>query len=177
MPIHGFSCYGSLVSQLVFLIPHIRCTFAKSCSASSEVLRSSFPWDFSEILTVSLKRVFCPPLDRSLSSTSPQNMILGSLWSGIQTCPAHRVCECINRVSVLGIPTLLRTTVSGILPCHLMFMTFMRQTVWKWLRFFAERLHPFHVFACMQLHWKHYYPVHFQFCLQTYAASMPNIWI
>lgn len=53
---------------------------------------------------------------------------------------AHRHHFCtplISEVSKLEILSLLITAVSGVLSCHLLFNTFLRQIVYKWLSFFA----------------------------------------
>ena len=44
-----------------------------------------------------------------------------------------------KRVCTLCIPALIRTSVSGILSCHLIFRSFLRQLVWKWFSLLACR--------------------------------------
>lgn len=53
---------------------------------------------------------------------------------------AHRLHFCtplISELSKLEISSLLITAVSWVLSCHLLFNTFLRQIVYKWLSFFA----------------------------------------
>ena len=54
-------------------------------------------------------------------------------------CPVHLSCASFNRVCTLCIFAFFRTSVSGILSCHLIFRSFLRQLRWKWLSFLAWR--------------------------------------
>ena len=54
--------------------------------------------------------------------------------------PVHLSCASFNRVCTLCIFAFFRTSVSGILSCHLIFRSFLRQLLrWKWLSFLAWR--------------------------------------
>ena len=55
------------------------------------------------------------------------------------TWPVHLSCAGFNRVCTLCIFAFFRTSVSGILSCHLIFRSFLRQLKWKWLSFLAWR--------------------------------------
>ena len=55
------------------------------------------------------------------------------------TWPVHLSCASFNRVCTLCIFAFFRTSVSGILSCHLIFRIFIRQLRWKWLSFLAWR--------------------------------------
>ena len=57
--------------------------------------------------------------------------------SGNMGC--HLNCGNFRRVCTLCIPALFRTSVSGILSCHLIFRSFLRQLVWKWFSLLACR--------------------------------------
>ena len=59
---------------------------------------------------------------------------------GFEGVPVHLNCANFRRVCILCIPALFRTSVSGILSCHLIFRSFLRQFVWKWLSFFGMPL-------------------------------------
>ena len=51
------------------------------------------------------------------------------------TWPVHLNCANFRRECTLCIPAHFRTSVSGILSCHLIFRSFLRQLVWKWFIF------------------------------------------
>ena len=62
----------------------------------------------------------------------------GKCSSGILVIwPVHLNCANFRRVRTLCIPALFRTSVSGILSCHLIFRSFLRQLVWKWFSLLA----------------------------------------
>ena len=62
------------------------------------------------------------------------------------TWPVHLSCASFNRVCTLCIFAFFRTSVSGILSCHLNFRSFLRQLRWKWLSFLACRWYTVQVF-------------------------------
>ena len=67
-------------------------------------------------------------------------IFFGKRLSGILvTWPVHLNCANFRRVCILCIPVLFRTFVSGILSCHLIFRSFLRQFVWKWFSLLACR--------------------------------------
>ena len=86
----------------------------------------------------------------SLRFLSASQILFSSNWeapllmrqrsSGILvTWPVHLSCVSFNRVCTLCIFAFFRTSVSGILSCHLIFRSFLRQLRWKWLSFLAWR--------------------------------------
>ena len=106
--------------------------FVRSCAICSHgsvgMLKS-----LREALRVSLYRFFWPPWERFPICSSPQRTFFGKRSSGILvTWPVHLNCASFRTVCTLCIPALFRTSVSGILSCHLIFRSFLRQLVWKW---------------------------------------------
>ena len=92
-----------------------------------------------EALKVSLYRFFCPPWERLLISSSPR-IFFGKRSLGILvTWLVHLKCSSFRRVCTRYTPDLFRTSVSGILYCHLIFKSFLRQHVWKWFSLLACR--------------------------------------
>ena len=68
------------------------------------------------------------------------------------TWPVHLSCASFNRVCTLCIFAFFRTSVSGILSCHLIFRSFLRQLRWKWLSFLAWRWYTVQVsHACKRV--------------------------
>ena len=59
------------------------------------------------------------------------------------TWPVYLSCASYNRVCKLCIFAFFRTSVSGILSCHLIFRSFLRQLRWKWLSFLAWRWYAY----------------------------------
>ena len=55
------------------------------------------------------------------------------------TWPVHLSCASFNRIYTLCIFAFVRTSVSGILSCHLIFRSFLRQLRWKWSSFLVWR--------------------------------------
>ena len=109
--------------------------FVRSCAICSHdslgMLKS-----LREVLSVSLYRFFWPPWERFPICSSPQRIFFGKRSSGILvTWPVHLNCANFRRVCTLCIPALFRPSVSGILSCHLIVRSFLRQLVWKWLVF------------------------------------------
>ena len=87
---------------------------------------------FREAFRVSLKRFFGPPRARFPCWSSPKSRFFGIRWSAIRaTCPAQLSCDCIKMVWMLGRLARVRTSVSGILSCHCMPMSFRSRVVWK----------------------------------------------
>ena len=69
-----------------------------------------------------------------LGCAFPPEALCGSHLSGsIVVWTAHLSCASFKIVYTLCIPALFRTSVSGILSCHLIFRSFLRQLKWKWL--------------------------------------------
>ena len=56
------------------------------------------------------------------------------------TWPVHLSCARFKRVCTLCIPTLFRTSVNGILSCHLIFRSFLRQLKWRMVKPFGMAL-------------------------------------
>ena len=54
--------------------------------------------------------------------------------SGKMACPYY-----FRRVCILRVPALFKTSVSGILSCHFIFRSFLRQLLWKWFSLLACR--------------------------------------
>ena len=80
-----------------------------------------------------------------------QRIFFGKCSSGILvTWPVHLNCASFRRVCTLLIPALFRTSVSGILSCHLIFKSFLRQLVWKWFSLFGVPLVNCPRFAWLQ---------------------------
>ena len=63
----------------------------------------------------------------------------GFSLANVVTWHVHLNCANFRRVCILCIPALFRTSVSGILSCHLIFRSFLRQLVWKWFSLLACR--------------------------------------
>ena len=108
------------------------CHFVRSCAICSHdsvgMLKS-----LREDLRVSLYRFFWPPWEHFPTWSSLQRSFLGKCSSGIVVIwPVHLYCANFRRVCTLCSPALFRTSVSGILSCHLIFRSFLRQRVWKW---------------------------------------------
>ena len=58
----------------------------------------------------------------------------------------HPNCAHFRRVCTLFIPALFRTSLPGILSCHLIFRSFLRQLLWKWFFWLAVgKLSKFHM--------------------------------
>ena len=75
-----------------------------------------------------LYRFFWSPWERLLISSSPWRIFFGKrLLCILVTWPVHLNCASFRRVCTLCIPALFRTSVSGILSCHLIFKHFLRQ--------------------------------------------------
>ena len=69
----------------------------------------------------------------------------GRRSSGIRvTWPAHLTWAFCSRVWMLGMPARVRTSVSGIMSCHLMLKIICKHFAWKWLSFLAWRLYTVH---------------------------------
>ena len=115
------------------------CHFARSCAIctpdSVSMLKS-----LREALRVSLYRFFWPPWERFHTCSSPERIFLGNRSSGILvTRPVYLNCDNVRRVYTLCISALFRTSVFGILSCHLIFRSLLRHFVWKWFSLLACR--------------------------------------
>ena len=111
--------------------------FVRSCAICSHdslgMLKS-----LRKALRVSLYRFFWLPWERFPTWSSPKRHFFGKRSSGILvTWPVHLNCANFRRVCILCIPALFRTSVSGILSCHLIFRSFLWQLVWKWFSLLA----------------------------------------
>ena len=81
-----------------------------------------------EICRQSLRHLFCPSTVRLPCHNSLNNICFGSRLSGIlKTCPAHLACAFCWRVKTLGMSARSRTSMSGILSCHLIRRSLRRQ--------------------------------------------------
>ena len=115
------------------------CHFVRSCAIcphdSVGMLKS-----LREALRVSLYRFFWPSWERFPICGSPWRIFFAKRSAGILvTWPVHLNCANFRRVCTLCIPALFRSSVSGILSCHLIFRSFLRQLVWKWFSLLACR--------------------------------------
>ena len=84
-----------------------------------------------EALRVFLYHSFWPPWERLPISSS--RILFRKHSSGtLVIWLVHLNCASLRRVCTFCIPALFRTSVSGILSCHLISKSFLRQLVWKW---------------------------------------------
>ena len=86
------------------------------------------------------------------------------------TWPVHLSCASFNRVCTLCIFAFFRTSVSGILSCHLIFRSFLRQLRWKWLSFLAWRWYTVQVSG-----WQNNSLVDFQLSIKSDSILFPDI--
>ena len=84
--------------------------------------------------------------------------------------PVHLSCASFNRVCTLCIFAFFRTSVSGILSCHLIFRSFLRQLRWKWLSFLAWRWYTVQVSHA----WQYNGLVDFQLSIKSDSISFPD---
>ena len=112
--------FASFSPAPLLMRPH---HFVRSCAICSHnhdsvgMLKS-----LRETLRVSLYRFFWPPWERFPTCSSPRRIFFGKRSSGILvTWPVYLNCANFRRVCTLCIPALFRTSVSGILSCHLIF--------------------------------------------------------
>ena len=90
------------------------------------------------------------------------------------TWPVHLSCASFNRVCTLCIFAFFRTSVSGILSCHLIFRIFLRQLRWKWLSFLALRWYTVQVSHALES-WQYNSLVDFQLSIKSDSISFPDI--
>ena len=109
-----------LVYVLGYLLP---------CStADIEGLEQSFEYIFEALFWLSWKRLPSP--------SSPYHSPFGSRWFRMRTtCPAQRSCNCIKIARMLGRRARVSTSVTGLLSCHVLPGSFLKQVVWKWFIF------------------------------------------
>ena len=72
-------------------------------------------------------------------SAFPSEVFYRIFFCSRSSWQVHFSCTNFGRVCILGIPAHFRTSVSGILSCHLFFSSLLRQFVWKWLRLSERR--------------------------------------
>ena len=99
------------------------------------ILCNLFPNDpvgMLKSLRVSLYRFFRPPWPRFPTCSSPWRIFFGKCSSGILvTLLVCLFCANFRTVCTLCNPEFFRTSMPGILSCHLIFRSFLRQLVWK----------------------------------------------
>ena len=94
-----------------------------------------------EALRVSLYRFFWPPWECFPICSAVMKRFFGKRSTGILvTWPVHLNCASFRRVFTVCIFAFVRTSVFGILSCHLIFRSFLRQLVWKCFSTLACRL-------------------------------------
>ena len=110
------------------------------------ILCNLFPWLcwYVEIFKGGFEGVLVSLLLTTMGAFSYLKFSIESFFgkrsSGILvTWPVHIKCANFRRVCTLCIPALFRTSVSGILSCHLIFRSFLRQLEWKWFSLLACR--------------------------------------
>ena len=124
---------------------------------------------------MSLYRFFWPPCERFTSCCSAYNTFLGSRSSGILiTWPVHLSCASFKTVCILCIPAFFRTSVSGILSCHLIFNSFLKQLKWKRLSLCMTLVYCPGL-TCIQEGWQYHSLVDFQLGVKLEYISLPDI--
>ena len=76
---------------------------------------------------------------------------------------------------MLSIPAFFRTSVSGILSCHLIFNSFLKQLKWKWLKSLCMMLVHCLGLTCSQKGLQYHSHVDFQLGVKLDSISLPDI--
>ena len=112
---------SEMVAPRVTLLRHLR----RSYDVTLSQLLGSMLTLLTEAFSVSLKRYFGPPSEHFSVRSSPQRILYAFLWH----------TDHMTDPSQLVMFALVRTSVSGILSCHLIFIDFLRRLMRKWLSF------------------------------------------
>ena len=108
------------------------CQLGRSRVCDSQLM--SMLRSFIEAFRLSIRYFFCPTMVCFLWYNSPYRSYFGSLLSGILIMgPAPLSCTFWSRVKTPDMTGLSRTTVTGILSCHLMQRILRRQLRLQWL--------------------------------------------
>ena len=124
-------CFASYSPAPLLMRPrHFVCRSCAICSHDSVGMLHS--------LREALREVFVSLLLTMMGAFS--NVFIHRVSGILVTWPVRLNCANFRRVCTLCIPAIFRTSVSGILSCHLIFRIFLRQLVWKWFSLLAWRL-------------------------------------